>query len=949
MVEFVDDLLFDAARTRSQRPALTLDGRVTNYGELADSVRRFARALRASGIRAGDRVGIFLDKREEAVVAIIGASAAGAVFVPINPAFKSSQVGYMVEDCGIRILVTTRTRIANFEDIPRCPTIEKVILVDGDETATARHGVQFQTFSTFLHSGSREIPVIGPRTGNDMAGILYTSGSTGNAKGVVLSHRNFVARAEHVSRYLKMTDDDRVLNLPQYSFGFGLDQLFNAFYVGACSVLHNFVTAQNLMRTIVEERVTGVAAVPTALTALAGMDWPQEARDTVRYIAAAGGRMPEFVTRSLRCLVPGADIYLMYGQTETLRSTFLAPSEVDRRPNSIGKAIPGAHIHVVRSDGTLCGPNEPGELVQSGDTVALGYWNDAARTAQIFRPAPIALPGSSTPEIAVWTGDLVSYDEEGFLYYIGRRDNLIKTSGYRVSPTEIEDVLHADAMVETAAVVGIKNDELGHAIVAFVTSRTGVELDQERLMAHCRHELPGYMVPHQLIQLASLPLNANGKIDRTRLIADFAEQKLQPIAERARTLPKGSDRGLVGRLTTYALEMVGLKRRSVGSVAEIFASTFNLKAVDLDLTFSALGGDSLSYVDVQIALEDFVGYLPENWENTPIRELEKLERSSVTSTSMAPDVLLRAAAILGVVSFHNRYSSLSGGVSLLFLLSGFSFARFTWSSDQSQVRRSILSTMSRIAFPTFLLLLVFFLGDGIVHWSMLLFVDNLIEPQSPLWWEGAYFVQVLFQIFLLMGIMVSIPGVGAFGERRPFAFGLIFTATAALLNFGLEMLVRSPVMNSGILPQYFLWQFAVGWLVFAAQRQSQRIAAIAMLIGCLALAYIGRGRTGDFLFTGHAPYWLLLGSALLLWMPAIPMPRLIAAPIMTVAKCTLFIYLFHWPFDVLAFRWFNVHGGPLGIAIGLAGGIGVWALYESLAQLGRSFRATPRRAAEVFG
>lgn len=172
---------------------------------------------------------------------------------------------------------------------------------------------------------------------------------------------------------------------------------------------------------------------------------------------------------------------------------------------------------------------------------------------------------------------------------------------------------------------------------------------------------------------------------------------------------------------------------------------------------------------------------------------------------------------------------------------------------------------------------------------------------------------------------------------------------AALLNFGLEMLVRSPVMNSGILPQYFLWQFAVGWLVFAAQRQSQRIAAIAMLIGCLALAYIGRGRTGDFLFTGHAPYWLLLGSALLLWMPAIPMPRLIAAPIMTVAKCTLFIYLFHWPFDVLAFRWFNVHGGPLGIAIGLAGGIGVWALYESLAQLGRSFRATPRRAAEVFG
>ncbi|MBN9590206.1 MAG: acyl-CoA ligase (AMP-forming), exosortase A system-associated [Alphaproteobacteria bacterium 64-11] len=949
MIEFVDELLFDAARIHPARPALTFEGSVTSYGELAAKVRRFAGALRASGIRAKDRVGIFLDKREEAVIAIMGASAAGAVFVPINPALKSSQVSHLVEDCGIKILITAQSRIANFEDLPRCPSLEKVILVENDEAVAAWPDIQFESFRQFLESGSGEKLSLEPRAGNDMVGILYTSGSTGNAKGVVLSHRNFVARAECVSQYLKMTADDRTLNLPHYSFGFGLDQLFNAFHAGACSVLHNFVTAQGLMRTIVEERVTGVAAVPTALTTLAGMDWPQKACDTVRYIAAAGGRMPEFVTRSLRCLVPGADIYLMYGQTETLRSTFLAPSEVDRRPNSIGKAISVAQIHVVRSNGTLCGPNEPGQLVQSGETVALGYWNDAARTAQIFRPAPVALPGQSAPAIAVWSGDMVYYDAEGFLYYIGRQDDLIKTSGYRVSPTEIEDVLHASGVVEGAAAVGIKHDELGHAVVAFVVGKVGVDLDHERLMAHCRRGLPGYMVPHQLIQLDSLPLNANGKIDRRHLIADFAEQKLQPIAERTRALPKDGDQRLPGRLKDSALEMVGLKRRSIGSVAEIFASTFNLKSVDPDLTFSALGGDSLSYVDVLIALEDFIGYVPENWENIPIRDLEKLERSSAASTSMAPDVLLRAAAILGVVSFHNRYSSLSGGVSLLFLLSGFSFARFTWSSDPSQVRRSVLSTMSRIAFPTFLLLLVFFLGDGIVHWSLLLFVDNLIEPQSPLWWEGAYFVQVLFQIFLLMGILASIPGVGAFGERRPFAFGLIFTAAAALLNFALEMLVHSPVMNSGILPQYFLWQFAIGWLVFASQRQTEKIAAMVILTACLALVYVARGRTGDFILTGHAPYWLLLGSALLLWMPAIPMPRLIAAPILTIAKCTLFIYLFHWPFDVLAFRWFHVHGGPLGIAIGLAGGIAVWVLYESLASLGRSLRASPRQTAKVFG
>ena len=257
MIEFVDELLFDAARIHPARPALTFEGSVTSYGELAAKVRRFAGALRASGIRAKDRVGIFLDKREEAVIAIMGASAAGAVFVPINPALKSSQVSHLVEDCGIKILITAQSRIANFEDLPRCPSLEKVILVENDEAVAAWPDIQFESFRQFLESGSGEKLSLEPRAGNDMVGILYTSGSTGNAKGVVLSHRNFVARAECVSQYLKMTADDRTLNLPHYSFGFGLDQLFNAFHAGACSVLHNFVTAQGLMRTIVEERVTG--------------------------------------------------------------------------------------------------------------------------------------------------------------------------------------------------------------------------------------------------------------------------------------------------------------------------------------------------------------------------------------------------------------------------------------------------------------------------------------------------------------------------------------------------------------------------------------------------------------------------------------------------------------------------------------------------------------------
>ncbi len=782
----------------------------------------------------------------------------------------------------------------------------------------------------------------------DAVGILYTSGSTGEPKGVVLSHRNFVARARCVSEYLNLTSDDRILNLPHYSFGFGLDQLFNSFYVGACSVLHNYVTPQALMNVLVSESVTGVAAVPTALIALTALDWPQEARQSVRYIAAAGGRMPESATYALRCLAPDAEIYLMYGQTETLRSTFLPPGEIDRRPNSIGKAISVAKIYVVRPDGTLCDPNEQGELVQTGDTVALGYWNDPERTAQIFRPAPAMSEGNAEPEIAVWSGDIVTYDEDGFLYYVGRRDDLIKSSGYRISPSEIEDVISASGLVESAAVVGIKNAEEAHDIVAFVTTRENAELNRDALNEYCRRNLPNYMVPHQTVQRDSLPLNANSKIDRRRLVSDYLEQEDHAPAERTRARRAEPDGGFAARAMAPVLELVGLRRRSVASVREIFASAFNMNAIDESLSFSSLGGDSLSYVDVSTALEDFIGHVPENWENVPIRDLEKMQRSSATSTTITPDILLRVAAILGVVGLHNRYTSLAGGVYLLFELSGLSFARFGWSSDPAMVRRTIFGTMMRIVVPTMLLLLTFFLGDGIIHWSVILFVDNLLAPDSPLWWEGAWFVQCLFQIFLFVGILASIPGVGSFGQKHRYAFGLLFTISALLLHYGLAMTVHSPILSYGRLPQYFLWQFGLGWLVFASRSQIQRVVTLATVFGCLALLFTIRNKTGDDTFGSHARYWLVFGTALLLWMPAISVPRLVAAPLVTIAKSTLFIYLFHWPFDVLAYRWLHINGGPVGIVIGLSGGVGVWLLYETLGTAIRSIRGTVPQTADVL-
>lgn len=945
----LDDLLFRAAAQYPGKPALIFQKEVILYSALAADARRFAHALRKAGIGAGERVGIFLEKRPEAAVAIMGAAAADAVFVPINPALRPAQVAHLIKDCGIKLLVTSRARIPELEDaLANCPSLQRIVFVEDEDAPLQSKGASSQSLRRFLETG-HDGQITWPRGADtDMVGILYTSGSTGEPKGVMLSHRNFVARAKCVSEYLGIVPDDKILHLPHYSFGYGLDQLFNGFYAGATGVLHNYVTPQALMKLMLEERITGLAAVPTALVALTALDWPLEIREHLRYIAAAGGRMPESATRSLRCLAPEAGIFLMYGQTETLRSTFLPPSEVDYHPNSMGRAISVAKIYAVRADGTLCGPNEPGELVQTGDTVALGYWNDPERTAQIFRPAPAQTAPGSQPAIGVWSGDIVTYDEDGRFYYVGRQDDLIKTSGYRVSPTEIEDVLYASGLVNNAAVVGVKHADLGQVVIAFVTTPGNGSLDREGLLAYCRRELPGYMLPYQIVHRDALPLNANSKIDRRRLVSEYGEQLYDTVLERPRatlevSAPEKSD------LTSRALEFLGMRRRSSASVGEIFASAFNLKSVDEQKSFTSLGGDSLSYVDVSTALEDYIGHIPENWENMSIAELGQIQRSDSAGTTIAPDVLLRAAAIFGVVALHNRYSSLAGGPSLLFVLSGLSFARFAWNGDPGQVRRSIFGTMMKVVIPTMLMLLMFFVGDGIFHWSTIFFYDNLLEPESPLWWEGAWFVQVLFQILLFMGALAFIPGAAPFGEKRRYTFGILLTTGTFLLHYIMALTVHAPIMMFGHLPQFFLWQFALGWLIFSSKSHLQRAITLAILFGCMGALTTINGLTGDYLLQHHAPYWLGLGTLLLLWMPPVPLPRVLAAPIVTIAKSTLFIYLFHWPFDVVAYRWLHINGGPLGIIIGFGGGLAVWALYEGLIRTFRSMRGTNRQTADVFG
>ncbi len=353
----------------------------------------------------------------------------------------------------------------------------------------------------------------------DPAAILYTSGSTGRPKGVVLSHRNLIVGAESVSTYLGNTSDDVILSVLPLSFDAGLSQVTTAFAVGAHCVLMNYLLPRDVPKLCAQYGVTGVTAVPPLWLQLADIDWPEDAVRRVRYWANTGGRMPRATLDRLRSLFTEASPFLMYGLTEAFRSTYLEPSEVDARPGSIGKAIPNAEILVLRPDGAPCDPGEPGELVHRGPLVALGYWNDPERTAQRFRP--VHRPGQEwrAPELAVWSGDTVVADEDGFLSFVGRADDMIKTSGYRVSPTEIEEAAYSSGIVRDVVAVGVDDAALGQRIVLVVTP-SGDGLTEAALVAALRPLLPAYMIPARIEIRDDLPRSPNGKFDRPLITSE---------------------------------------------------------------------------------------------------------------------------------------------------------------------------------------------------------------------------------------------------------------------------------------------------------------------------------------------------------------------------------------------------------------------------------------------
>ena len=521
MIQAMADLLHDllpAATARTPDKTAVVDREhSTTYAQLHSLVDRAAAGLTALGIRRGDRVAVLMPKRVEEVAALLAALKAGAIAVPVNALLKAPQVGHILRDSGASALVTTNARLPDLlAELGVLSGLKALIAIE-DQAPEANGGLTVTPWSQLI---SNPGPIAGRPAPNDPAMIFYTSGSTGKPKGVVVTHRNLIVGARSVAAYLPCSADDRVLAVLSFSFDYGFNQLATTLLVGAALVLLDYRLPQEVLLTIEREKITALAGVPPIWIQLAALDWPAGATRTLRYLTNSGGAIPKPTLERLRALLPGTRIYLMYGLTEAFRSTYLAPEELARRPDSIGRAIPNAEVLVLRPDGSPCAPEEAGELVHRGPLVARGYWQDPAKTARRFRPVPGQSADAEIPEMEVWSGDTVRRDADGFLYFIGRQDDMIKTSGYRVSPTEVEEEAYASGLVRDAVALGAPHERLGQGVVLVVTPADGIVPDAERLLDSLRRRLPRYMVPLRVDWRESLPRTANGKYDRAQLRAD---------------------------------------------------------------------------------------------------------------------------------------------------------------------------------------------------------------------------------------------------------------------------------------------------------------------------------------------------------------------------------------------------------------------------------------------
>ncbi len=492
-----------AERGQADAPALVLREGVINYKDLRTRVSKLAAWLQQVVPESGARVASWAAKGELTCLMPLAAARAGLVHVPINPLLKRAQVAHILADSGASLLIGTPARLATLEDddLPEgCAG-----MTEGDALGN----------SAGLAAG------LGPSNADsdELAAILYTSGSTGLPKGVMLSHANMWFGAASVADYLGLAADDRTLAVLPLSFDYGQNQLFSTWFAGGCVIPLDYLTPRDVVKAIGRHDVTTLAAVPPLWVQLAELDWPAEIAGKLQRLTNSGGALTTDLVRRLRTLFPQARLFPMYGLTEAFRSTYLDPALVDTHPTSMGKAIPHAEILVIGDDGNVAADGVEGELVHCGPLVAQGYWQDAARTAERFKPAPAASRYGGT---AVWSGDRVRREADGLLYFVGRRDAMNKSAGNRISPQEIEEAALATGLVSEAVALGVPDPRLGHAVHLIVRAAPGSSDSVVELPRKLLQELPNFMQPKVIHWRDAMPIGPNGKIDRTGLYRELA-------------------------------------------------------------------------------------------------------------------------------------------------------------------------------------------------------------------------------------------------------------------------------------------------------------------------------------------------------------------------------------------------------------------------------------------
>ncbi len=534
MIPYPEFTLHDLLRNSVERDPTKIaivDGDAEyTYEDLEYQSNSLGAALVEAGVEKGDRVGVYMEKSWEAIVAMLAASRTGAAYVNINPLFKPPQVAYVAQDCDIRVMIADSPRLDDLEP----GTVPGTAFYKGEPPREEAAGALVDVAEA-LQSGdapqirSGDAPQTERRVSEvDLATILYTSGSTGMPKGVATSQRNVVVGAQIVTTYLENTKEDRILSALPLNFDAGMSQFTTSLRVGATLVLQRSRLPGDLTRALRRHEITGVTGVPPlwALLLRSAKAIQETPLESLRYIANTGGRIPQPNLDELRRLLEpsGTKVYLMYGLTEAFRSTYLPPEEVHRGSRCIGKAIPNTEILVINKEGKECAPDEPGELVHRGPTVAMGYWGKEEATRKAYRPNPLASPGLLELERVVYSGDTVRRDEEGFLYFIGREDAMIKSQGYRLSPEEVENLLIGSGLVHEACAFGVEDPDVGQLVMAVVSLKDGRDENAvDRVREHVIKNGPPYMVPKEIFVLDELPKTGSGKIDRKGISNAYAD------------------------------------------------------------------------------------------------------------------------------------------------------------------------------------------------------------------------------------------------------------------------------------------------------------------------------------------------------------------------------------------------------------------------------------------